>query len=73
MKDAVEKKTVLVVNWETDSVDKCQVDFVLCHHIKHMGKYDGVLVQNMNDFSAWMIANTGGKKVTNTMVFPKQF
>ena len=44
IRDSGKEETALAVSWVTDGVDRCRVGFVPWQLIKHMGKYNGVLV-----------------------------
>ena len=63
IRDAGKEETALVVYWVTDGVDRCQVGFVPWHLVKHMGKYNGALVQKMDVYSAADDSNYRRQKI----------
>ena len=72
IRDAVKEETALAVYWVTHGVDRCWVGIVPHDLIKHMGKYDVVLVQIMNVFSAADDSNYRRQKVYKNMQQMKQ-
>ena len=52
IKDAGKEETALAVYWVIEGVDRCRVDFVPWHLIKHMGKHNGVSMQVTDVYSA---------------------
>ncbi len=39
------EETVIVVHWVTDGVNRCRVDFLPRHMVRHAARYDGALAQ----------------------------
>ena len=62
IREAGKDETALAVYWVIDSVDRCQVGFVPWDLVKHMGKYNGVLVQTTDVFSTVDDSNYRRKK-----------
>ena len=52
IREKEKEETALAVYLVTDDIDRCQVGFVPQHLVKHMGKYNGVLAQIIDVYSA---------------------
>ena len=37
------EETAIAVIWVTDGINRCRVDFLPCHMVKHAARYDGAL------------------------------
>ena len=54
-----------------DGVDSCQVGFTSWHLVKHRGKFDGVLTQEMEVYSADDMSKQKMQKVYKNCGFSK--